>query len=101
MSEKDIGTKRKSYMRTKNTDIPLEIASLIDSQMRLFDGDVTLGEIMNLDIPLKKSLMMARLTNLKKSRERFEKHGEIDSYTRKEMSNGMLSGLIPPNSGGT
>jgi len=50
--------------------------------VRLFDGDLTLGEILSMDIPSQKVMVQARLENLRRSQENYSK-GQIDAYSRR------------------
>lgn len=63
-------------------DIPLPLAQKIDGMVRLFDGDVTLSELLSMDIPSQRALVQARLENLRRSQEAY-KQGKIDSYSRR------------------
>lgn len=53
--------------------------------LRLFDGDISLSELVSLDMPSQRALVQARLNNLKKSQEAFE-NGRIDAYSRRYAS---------------
>jgi len=59
--------------------------ALIDSQVRLFNGDYSLTELLQMDIPFKKSLVLARIANLERSREKFEKRKELDAFSNKDI----------------
>ena len=59
--------------------------ALIDSQVRLFNGDYSLTELLQMDIPFKKSLVLERIANLERSREKFEKRKELDAFSNKDI----------------
>jgi hypothetical protein len=53
--------------------------------LRLFDGDVSLTELVNMDLPSSRVLIQARIDNLKESQENYE-NGKLDSYSRRYAS---------------
>jgi hypothetical protein len=57
----------------------------LDATLRLFDGDVTLTELVHMDLPSQRALIQSRIDNLKESQENFE-NGKIDSYSRRYAS---------------
>lgn len=72
-------------------------AQKIDMILRLFDGDISLSELVSLDLPSQRALVQARLDNLKHSQESFEA-GKIDSYSRRYASTmSMISGGGTPS----
>ena len=66
-------------------DLPLSYMQKIDALLRFFDGDVTINELLSMDIPSQRALFQARLENLKKSQEAFA-NGKIDAYSRRYAS---------------
>jgi hypothetical protein len=76
-------------MKTRNTDIPLEIMAKIDALVKLFDGDIDFTTLMCTDIPMVRAMVQARLSNLARSRELL-KTGQVDSFSRKEVSSGIM-----------
>lgn len=68
----------------------LAFVEKMDMMLRLFDGDITLTELISLDIPSQRALVQARLENLKRSQEAYE-NGKIDMYSRRYAST-MSSG---------
>lgn len=54
--------------------------------VRLFDGDVSFTEIMNMDLPMSKAFVEGRLKRLQESQRNYEKNGIIDSYSRRYVS---------------
>lgn len=82
-------------------DIPLPLAQKIDGMVRLFDGDVTLSEILAMDIPSQRAMVQARLENLRRSQEAY-KQGKIDAYSRRyantfALSDSQLEALEQPS----
>ena len=69
-------------MAKKNIDINLELMAMIDSQVRLFEGDYSPEILLHMDIPSKKALVTARLLNLSRSRARLEEAGVVDQERR-------------------
>jgi hypothetical protein len=65
----------------------------LDATLRLFDGDVTLTELVHMDLPSQRALIQSRIDNLKESQENFE-NGKIDSYSRRYAS--IMGGYINP-----
>lgn len=61
----------------------------LDSLIKLFDGDITYTELVNMDIPYLRSLTQARLANLAKSRDLLKK-GQVDGFSKKDVSSGLL-----------
>jgi hypothetical protein len=57
----------------------------LDAILRLFDGDITLSELVRMDMPSQRVIVEARIANLKDSQDRFEK-GFVDSYSRRYAS---------------
>ena len=81
-------------------DIPMLLAMKIDGMIRLFDGDMSLSEILSMDIPSQRVMVKARLENLKQSQENY-KNGIIDAYSRKYAGmGGMFGGVSEYSSGG-
>jgi hypothetical protein len=54
----------------------------LDATLRLFDGDITLTELVHMDLPSQRALIQSRIDNLKESQENYE-NGKIDSYSRR------------------
>jgi hypothetical protein len=82
-------------MKTKNTDIPLEIMAKFDAELRLFDGDISPEVLAKSDIPFVKSWVQARLYNLEKSRELL-KTGKVDSFAKRDVAAGLARpGALP------
>lgn len=73
-------------MAKKNIDINVELMAMIDSQVRLFEGDYSAQILLQMDIPSKKALITGRLLNLSRSRARLEKTGVVDQFTKDDMS---------------
>ena len=71
----------------------------MDMILRLFDGDISLSELISLDMPSQRALVQARINNLRKSQEAFD-NGRIDAYSRRYAST-MGGGLGLGNSGST
>lgn len=61
--------------------------------VRLFDGDLTLSEILSMDIPAQRAMIQARLENLRKSQEAYSQ-GKIDAYSRRYANTMGLGGPI-------
>lgn len=73
--------------------MPVHFVKKIDNILRLFDGDLSLSEIISMDYPSQRAMVFARIENLKKSQEAFEQ-GKIDSYSRRYASSmGGLSSI--------
>ena len=53
-------------MKEGNTDVRYTFSSMIDSVGELFGGRITLTELMNMDMPMVRSLVKVRLENLEK-----------------------------------
>jgi hypothetical protein len=79
-------------MAKKNIDINLELMAMIDSQVRLFEGDYSPEILLHMDIPSKKALVTARLLNLSRSRARLEEAGVVDQFTKNDVSLQMMRG---------
>lgn len=59
-----------------NTDVQYSFASTLDSFTELFNGKVSISELLNMDQPTMRALAKARLENMKKrktSEKDFEK----------------------------
>jgi hypothetical protein len=54
----------------------------LDATLRLFDGDITLTELVHMDLPSQRALIQSRIDNLKESQENYE-NGKLDSYSRR------------------
>jgi len=54
--------------------------------VRLFDGDISLTEILHMDLPMTRAWVEARLKRLQESQKNYEKNGIIDSYSRRYMN---------------
>jgi hypothetical protein len=68
----------------------------IDAILRLFDGDITLTELVKMDFPSQRALVQSRIMNLKESMERYEKEGKVDFYSKGYASIlGGISGSSP------
>jgi hypothetical protein len=63
----------------------------IDATLRLFDGDITLTELVHMDLPSQRALIQSRIDNLKESQENFE-NGKLDSYSRRYAS--IMGGFL-------
>ena len=57
----------------------------MDMILRLFDGDISLTELLAFDVPSQRAIVQARLTNLRRSQEAFE-NGKVDAYSRRYAS---------------
>ena len=57
----------------------------MDMILRLFDGDISLTELLAFDVPSQRAMVQARLTNLRRSQEAFE-NGKGDAYSRRYAS---------------
>lgn len=57
----------------------------MDMILRLFDGDISLTELLAFDVPSQRAMVQARLTNLRRSQEAFE-NGKVDAYSRRYAS---------------
>lgn len=53
-------------MKEGNTDVRYTFSSMIDSVGELFGGRLSFNDIMNMDMPLMKSMVKSRLENLEK-----------------------------------
>lgn len=76
-------------MKRKGIDIPVEFTAMLDAQVRLFGGDYSFTELMKMDIPFNKSLVLGRLSNMERSRKKLEERNEIDQFSKPDA--GMLS----------
>lgn len=56
-------------MREGNTDVRYALASMLDTVSELFNGRISLQELMDMDMPMMRSLVNARLKNLEKQRK--------------------------------
>jgi hypothetical protein len=52
----------------------------LDAMLRLFDGDISLTELVHMDLPSQRALVQSRIDNLKESQEKL-KNGIVDSYS--------------------
>jgi hypothetical protein len=68
----------------------------LDATLRLFDGDISLAELVRMDLPSQRALIQSRIDNLKESQENFE-NGKLDSYSRRYAS--VMGGYLqrPPS----
>lgn len=86
-------------MAKKNIDISVELLAMIDSQVKLFEGDYSAELVYHMDIPFKRSLVQARLSNLEMSRRRLEEKKELDAFSKGSVEAGgalnMLGGGMP------
>ena len=57
----------------------------MDMILRLFDGDISLTELLAFDVPSQRAMVQARLTNLRRSQEASE-NGKVDAYSRRYAS---------------
>jgi hypothetical protein len=62
--------------------MPLQYIARIDMTLRLFDGDISLTELMNMDIPSQRALVQSRIKKLNESMENLE-NGRVDAYSRR------------------
>lgn len=66
-------------MKEGNTDVRYAFSSMLDSIVELFNGKLSFTELLNMDMPMTRSLVKARLENLEnrnkksKSPDEFEK----------------------------
>ena len=63
----------------------MPLAQKIDGMVRLFDGDISLSEVLSMDIPSQRAMVQARLEQLRKSQEAYNE-GKIDAYSRRYAS---------------
>jgi hypothetical protein len=61
----------------------------IDAMLRLFDGDVSLTELVHMDLPSQRALVQSRIDNLRESQEKLKK-GIIDSFSISNRYGGAL-----------
>lgn len=63
-------------MKEGNTDVRYAFSSMIDSVGELFSGRLTYADLLNMDLPMMRSMVKARLDNLetrnRKAREAAE-----------------------------
>jgi hypothetical protein len=78
------------------TDVSLVNMKRLDAILRLFDGDVSLTELVHMDLPSQRALIQSRIDNLKESHENYE-NGKIDSYSRRYAN--VMGGFIPGRGG--
>jgi hypothetical protein len=52
----------------------------LDAILRLFDGDISLTELVHMDLPAQRALVQSRIDNLNESQEKL-KNGIVDSYS--------------------
>jgi hypothetical protein len=69
----------------------------LDATLRLFDGDITLTELVHMDLPIQRALIQGRIDNLKESQENFE-DGKLDSYSRRYAS--VMGGFLNTKASG-
>ena len=63
----------------------MPLAQKIDGMVRLFDGDISLSEVLSMDIPSQRAMVQARLEQLRKSQDAYNE-GKIDAYSRRYAS---------------
>jgi hypothetical protein len=85
-----------SMEKRYNTDLPFVMVQKLDKLLRFFDGDLTMTELLSLDTPSQRALVQARLENLRKSQQAFEK-GRVDMFTRRYTTT-LING--PGDNGG-
>ena len=71
-------------MKLKGIDVPVEFMAMLDAQVRLFEGDYSFTELLHMDIPLKRSLVLGRLANLERSQRKLEESGQVDQFSKKD-----------------
>lgn len=69
----------------------MPLAQKIDGMVRLFDGDISLSEVLSMDIPSQRAMVQARLEQLRKSQEAYNE-GKIDAYSRRYASTMGITG---------
>lgn len=57
-------------MNSKNIDVSVDTMAMLDSIVEFFDGKYNSDTILNMDIPLLKSLLLGRADNIKKATEK-------------------------------
>jgi hypothetical protein len=72
-----------------HTDMPIMQVKKLDAMLRLFDGDVSLTELVHMDLPSQRAWVHSRIDNLRESQEKYKK-GIIDSFS---ISNRYTSSL--------
>lgn len=75
----------------------MPLAQKIDGIVRLFDGDLSLSEVLSMDIPSQRAMVQARLEQLRKSQEAYNE-GKIDAYSRRYASTMGITGAGGGNS---
>ncbi len=75
-------------MAKENIDISIPLLAMIDSQVKLFEGEYSPELLFNMDIPLKKALVKARLANIKESQERLKSKQQLDEFSNDAANKG-------------
>ena len=64
-------------MKEGNTDVRYAFSSMIDSVGELFSGRITYSELLNMDLPMMRSLVKARLDNLESRNRKTREAAEL------------------------
>lgn len=72
-------------MAKKNIDVAIDLMAMLDSQVKLFEGDYTAQDLFHMDIPLKRSLVHARLSNVEMSNRRLAERNEVDAFSKGQV----------------
>lgn len=69
-------------MKEGNTDVRYSFTSMIDSVSELFGGRLTYSDILNMDMPMMRSLVKSRLDNLSKHKERKSQFADYEKLMK-------------------
>lgn len=75
-----------------DTDFNSKYISYIDNVLRLFGNDISLTELMRMDLPSTRAFIDARQRNLTKSMENY-RDGKIDYYSSQYLVGGFGGGI--------
>jgi len=70
-------------MKEGNTDVRYAFSSMVDSVGELFGGRLTFNDIMNMDLPLMRSMVRARLENLENRNRKSREAAELEKLIGK------------------
>ena len=72
-------------MREGNTDVRISFSTMLDSVSELFNGRLTYTDLMNMDMPMLRSLVKARLENLNKRKTEGNSNFSIDKMMKEYL----------------
>lgn len=72
-------------MKEGNTDVRYAFASMLDSIVELFGGKLTFTELLNMDMPMTRSLVKARLENLENRNKKAKSSADFEKLVKQYL----------------